>query len=158
MPPKEKLGEAGSWREAVHTLRSKLCQDRCAEPRALSFQPKLLRGQIPAPLKEFCAFVPAVPSPALRGSRSVLRRGPGTSSDWQRSVRGGTTCPCVALGPDAQTAHSLTRARIHTQSQTPGRTANLATPAEAKPRGKNRFAEDPRKAEGARSLPRERQM
>lgn len=81
--------------------------------------------------------MPAVPTPALRGSRSVLRRGPGTGSDWQRTVRGGTTCPCVALGPDAQTAHSLARDRIHVQSQTPGlsragRTANLATPAEAK--------------------------
>lgn len=68
-----------------------MCQERCGEPRALSFQPKLLGGWIPAPLEEFCAFVTAVPAPSLRGSRSVLRRGPGTGSDWQTSVRGGTT-------------------------------------------------------------------
>lgn len=61
-------------------------QKRCGDSRALSFQLKLLGGQIPA-LKEFCPFVPVVPTPALRGSRSVTGRGLGTGPGWQRSVR-----------------------------------------------------------------------
>lgn len=56
------------------------------------------------------------------------------------------------------------RARIHVQLQTPPpnplqeRLANPVTAAEATPREKRRSAEDPRKEEGACSLPRERQM
>lgn len=32
-------------------------QEKCGDSRALSFKLKLLEGQIPASLKEFCPFV-----------------------------------------------------------------------------------------------------
>lgn len=85
----------------------------------MSFQLKLLEGQITAPLKDFCPFVPLVPSLALHGSRSVPGRGPGTGPDWQRSVRSSTTRPAEALGPDTHALRSVARAKIPVQTQTP---------------------------------------
>lgn len=70
------------------------------KPQSPTSQLKLLGGQIAAFLKAG-PFVPELLGPALRGSRIVPGQGPGTGPDWQKSVRGGTTRPSAALGPDA---------------------------------------------------------
>lgn len=157
--PKGRARGRGSWRQAARTKKLRAQESRVTRDR-LSFQLKLLSAD-PAPLKESCPDGPTVPTPA-RDSRSEPEPGQGTGPDWQRSVRGGTTRPPAALGRSGFTfsRQGQSPRPAPDPRPVPGRNgqANPATPAETTLREKRGSAEDPRKAGGARSLPRERQM
>lgn len=147
-PKKGDARDGGSWRETAH-------QGEVWEPKypVLSADPSSSERGLPC-----CSRSPH------SCSRSCRVKGGGGRPRLAGSVRGGTTRPPAALGPGScslpgpESMSSCRPPPVLPPNPLQERPANPVTAAEATPRKKRRSAEDPRKEEGARSLPRDRQM